>query len=270
MFFGTAATLFKMRRDWRQAYNSIKKDLQDEIAGLKLTTVKQREAWDRLDTSLTDARIKVGDLTLLLREKEASLKTAEQRSVLSQQSADQASAAQLVVAESLQAKETSYDKLSEQFERASQERATAIDTARAANKQRDSMRLDLAKTQEDLHLSRTEYQNMSEEHDTLQTVLASIKRKYGDDVVVGRDAPRIDAVVKAVEDQLIVLSVGQDQKVQEGFEFTVYRGDQFIGKVKILTVYPDLSGASIIFTKKDARIRAGDRASTQIAQLSKV
>ena len=79
-------------------------------------------------------------------------------------------------------------------------------------------------------------------------------------------APRIDAVVVAVslEDKFVLLSAGKDQKIEEGLEFTVYRGPEFIGKVKVISVYPDLAGAKLIYTKEKAEMRAGDRASASL------
>jgi len=265
IFFGTSATLFKTRTDWREAYNDYKKTADAGLADFRLTTAKQRKAWENLDKNLADVREREGELTNQLKLKEASLNAAQSKIASAQLSADQANDAKLLVAKALEAKEASYDKLSEQLEKARGDREGAIDTARASNQLRDNMRLDLAKTQGDLHVSRVEYKDLSERYETLDTMLKSFERKYGKgDTLIKQLAPRIDAVVKAVDDKLIVLSVGEDQKVQEGFEFTVYRGEKFIGKVKVIRVYPDLSGASVIFTKEDTAIKAGDRASTSI------
>jgi cell division protein FtsL len=77
--------------------------------------------------------------------------------------------------------------------------------------------------------------------------------------------PKIDAVVVAVSgDGIVVLSVGRDDGVQPGYEFTVYRGDQFIGKVKVESVLGDMSGARVLFTEPSETIRAGDKSSTRL------
>jgi len=264
IFFGTSATLFKTRTDWREAYNRLKKDTDTGLADLRAMTAKQRKAWETLDKNLADARGRGQELQIQVKDLGSNLNQAQSKTALAQQSADKANDAKLLVAEALKAKEVSYDKLSEQLEKAREDREGAIDTARTSNQLRDSMRLDLAKTQEELHVARVEYKDLSEKYETLEVILTSVKKKYGDGVIPGSVAPRIDAVVKAVEDKLVVLSVGQDQKVQEGFEFTVYRGEKFIGKVKVTHVYPDLCGAMVIFTKENVAIHAGDRASTNI------
>ncbi len=78
--------------------------------------------------------------------------------------------------------------------------------------------------------------------------------------------PPIDTTVNAVDakKQVVLLATGTDQKVEVGFEFTVYRGHEFIAKVKVNRVFQDLCGAEILFIKEGAEIRRGDKAATQI------
>ena len=77
--------------------------------------------------------------------------------------------------------------------------------------------------------------------------------------------PKIDALVVAVRDGIVVLSVGRDDNVKAGYEFTVYEGDQFLGKVKVENVLGDMSGARVLFTENGATIRTGNKASTVLA-----
>jgi len=81
-----------------------------------------------------------------------------------------------------------------------------------------------------------------------------------------RVAPPIHAKVNAVDpkEKLVVLSAGKDQKVENGYEFLVYRGGQFVGKVQVIKVYPDLSGARILFAKDGMEIEQGDSATTSL------
>ncbi len=78
--------------------------------------------------------------------------------------------------------------------------------------------------------------------------------------------PPINGTIAAVspEEKLAVLSVGKNQKVREGYKFTVYRGDQFVGKVQVIEVYEDLAGAKVIYTRENDTVRVGDKAATQI------
>ncbi len=78
---------------------------------------------------------------------------------------------------------------------------------------------------------------------------------------VGHGQPAIDGIVEAVNqsDQLVVLSVGKEQKVERGFLFAVNRGGETIGKVQVIEVYDDLSGARITYVKDANEIEVGDR-----------
>ncbi len=126
-------------------------------------------------------------------------------------------------------------------------------------------RVDLDKSNEQLSKTRIELTDLNSKLDKADMQLAAAKAA-GFDVDLANAYPPIDAIVEAVkgEDKLVVLSVGRDQKVQEGFEFTIYRGDRFVGKVKVTKVYENLAGARILFTNEGESIQIGDKAATQI------
>ncbi|MFW5829306.1 MAG: hypothetical protein ACOCXA_03505, partial [Planctomycetota bacterium] len=48
------------------------------------------------------------------------------------------------------------------------------------------------------------------------------------------------------EQDLIMLTIGADDEVQEGMEFIVYRGDQYIVKVRARKVMPDMTAAWVL------------------------
>ena len=106
-------------------------------------------------------------------------------------------------------------------------------------------------------------QNENELNDA-KLALASAKQQGYTGIGVSI-APKIDAVVVAVRDGIVVLSVGRDDNVKAGYEFTVYEGSRFIGKVKVENVLGDMSGARVLFTDQGETIRAGNQASTRLA-----
>jgi hypothetical protein len=79
-------------------------------------------------------------------------------------------------------------------------------------------------------------------------------------------APPIPAVVSAVDStrKIVVLCVERTSKVREGYEFTVYRGAKFVGKVKVVMVHEALVGARILYTNEKELVQVGDLANTQI------
>jgi len=77
----------------------------------------------------------------------------------------------------------------------------------------------------------------------------------------------IDAVVLAVRQDvgLVMLSAGSQQKVKTGYQFTVSRGDQYIAKVQVDRVYPDMCSAKLVpgMLKQGTMIQVHDEARTR-------
>jgi len=61
------------------------------------------------------------------------------------------------------------------------------------------------------------------------------------------------------EVNLVMLSVGSDDGVKTGYQFTITRGEKRIGTVEVEKVFADMSSARIIRAWKDA-IKEGDAA----------
>ena len=78
--------------------------------------------------------------------------------------------------------------------------------------------------------------------------------------------PPIDAFISEVlpDRKLVILSEGSYMNVQVGYEFSIYRGATFIGKVKVVKVYDDLAGARIISIAEGESVQVGDKAATGI------
>ena len=62
----------------------------------------------------------------------------------------------------------------------------------------------------------------------------------------------------------VVLRAGIELGIELGDEFTVYRGDHFVGKVRVSSVTDRTARAQILFTRDGQAIRPGDNAATQI------
>ncbi|HYG75094.1 MAG TPA: hypothetical protein VEK08_08835 [Planctomycetota bacterium] len=71
-----------------------------------------------------------------------------------------------------------------------------------------------------------------------------------------------DAQVLAVRPDvgLIMISAGTQQNVKPGFHFTISRGDQYIAKVQVDRVYPDMCSAKVIQGMQKGEIQVHDEA----------
>jgi chromosome segregation ATPase len=264
-FFGTSATLFKTRQDWKSAYLSIKKDMQEQLNSLKQRNDELGKTNDAQHNTITEIKSREDQLAKELKQKVEDLNEEKKKVQVATLNQSKANSTSEQLAKTVEADKASQQLLQEALTKTKSDLDTALATTLEANKRSDSMRLDLAKVQGDLHGSRTELKNLSEDYETVKLMLDALRAKHPNENPL-LNAPPIDALVNAVDakEKLVVLSAGKDQKVESGYEFTVYRGDEFIGKVQVIKVYPDLAGARILYTKEGTEIQPGDNASTKL------
>jgi len=71
------------------------------------------------------------------------------------------------------------------------------------------------------------------------------------------EASPIVGQITDIRDSLAGISIGSAQGVREGMEFIVYRGAQYLGKLKISRVQPEQAAGELI--QKQGNIRPGDK-----------
>ena len=80
-----------------------------------------------------------------------------------------------------------------------------------------------------------------------------------------RDAvPKIDGVVTNVVDDSIELSLGGDDGLQMGHELDVYRNDQYLGRVRVVSIKPDRAVAVVIREFARGVIQRGDKVASRL------
>ncbi len=267
-FFGTSATLYKTRTDWRSAYNKLEASARTDLEKLAKKNDDLRAQLESLDKSYTGVKANQDELGNRLKQLHEDLKEEKARASTNASNAAKSAEAALNLSRTLDHEKASYAQLQESMNKVKSDLDNALSARIKAGEERDSMVLDLEKSQQEQHALKGEHFKLSEEFENMQLVLNALKARLGEDVLarIGSTAPQIDAVVKEVDvkEKLVLLSAGKDQKVQLGFEFSVYRGGEFIGTVKVIKVYPDLCGAEVVLTKDGAEIQKGDKASTQL------
>lgn len=88
-------------------------------------------------------------------------------------------------------------------------------------------------------------------------------------IIANMPMPRITGKVLFVDqkDNIVVINVGESQKVKKNFEFTVYRGSEFIGKIRIIDLQDgDMAAGRIILQRK--AIQRGDSVATLVGPTS--
>lgn len=105
---------------------------------------------------------------------------------------------------------------------------------------------------------------LSEQIDALESRLQLVLERTGVHVINDAWPPPIDALVLDVNRdlKLVVLNKGKQDGVKEGYTFTIYRGSQYKGLVRVQDVQEGMCSALI--TGEKAPIERGDSATTSL------
>jgi len=264
-FFGTSATLFATRQNWREMAEKYKKKAEDDLAASKkrwedvgARIVKINEDRLKAQTNLNSTVAEKVKVESKLNETEAKVKTLDTR-IDNEVKEKTALTGRL---QDLEKKNAELNSLVDAKTKESDEAKANMEKYKA---EYTRIRIDLDRVNEQKKGSEIELATVKSKLETAELQLDWVK-KNNPTLSLDGIAPPIDAIVQAVEGdkKLVVLSVGKDQKVKEGFEFTVYRGDRFVGKVKVIKVWDDLAGARILYTSENEAVQVGDKAATQI------
>ena len=270
LFFGTSATLYLTREDWATNYENYRTVATEQIAKLDTRVNMLKGERDKLDDALRlvseDELAKaetIKKLNIELGGKNAqiaNISAQRDESIIAKTATDNVNA-------SLVSQNTT---LTTQLREAHDKRDVAIDAQKVANAEKFRMKRDLDATTTELHEARVEHASLDDKYNSLELAYGAVEKKLGKDgieaILSGLVSPPIDALVEEVDANLslVVLSVGSQDEVKEGAEFTIYREDKFVGKVRVNKVYENLAGARVLFTAEGADIKQGDRATTRI------
>jgi hypothetical protein len=125
---------------------------------------------------------------------------------------------------------------------------------------------DLKRATDDVAEKERQLAELTKDRDNKAAMLEALN-KLGVDVaqIIGNNVPLIEAKVSEVGNNFVVLSVGENEKVQIGFAFYVYRGGDYIGRVVVDKVYPDSATARVTLKNdKGLEFRAMDNATTRL------
>ena len=101
----------------------------------------------------------------------------------------------------------------------------------------------------------------------LEWILARVQEEYHITLTdVWPPVPKIDGRVVGVSNKinLVVISVGEEDGVKVGFEFTIYRGNTYVGKMVVEKVYPRQAAGHVVLEKTKDKVQPGDSVTTQV------
>lgn len=264
--------LFSSRQEWKEQYKDLSDDFttaQGQWDSRKLeleNEVRTKDvSIDTLTSKNTDLDASVLELKAKLESEVSELKSARQE--LDQKRT------RVELLENNLAKET---------EELSETRQNLADARQAAETARANL-IDLrelvviyekekGKLRGDLEISRSKMLKLEDDLKNSERIFSRLEAKgiKIDEVLAGANGPDvpINAKVLAVrpEVNVVLLSVGREDLVREGYKFTVYNGGTYKGKVQVESVYPNMCSARILSDlQAEAQvILEGDSASTRV------
>ena len=219
--------------------------LSAEITKLQAEVAASEAARDQVVAKIQTAlEEKNKDLEVLRKEKEARELEREKAQAELAAARLELEAASKVVAELRSEVRTQQDKVDEQVDRA-------------------------AKIASELHEKESFLEIASERKAQLEKQVANARlllQQSGLSIDnLPRDAvPKIDGVVTNVIDDSIELSLGGDDGLQMGHELDVYRNDQYLGRVRVVSIKPDKAVAVVIREFVRGVIQRGDKVATRL------
>ncbi len=76
--------------------------------------------------------------------------------------------------------------------------------------------------------------------------------------------PLVDGVITAVADDLVEVSIGSDDGLQPGHELEVFRADEYVGRLRVVSVKPDRAVVRILKDYSRGIVQRGDRVATRL------
>lgn len=168
-------------------------------------------------------------------------------------------------------------------EKAQSELAMARAELEKATKTVEELRADIAKQQStvneevarsaklagELHEKESFLEIANERKAQLEKQVANARlllKQYGlaIDSLPRDNVPPAGGIVTAVADDSIEVTLGGDDGVQMGHFLEVYRDDQYLGRVQVISVKPDRSVGRVIREFKRGDIQPGDRVATRL------
>jgi uncharacterized phage infection (PIP) family protein YhgE len=262
--FFNMATMPINYRAWyeqeKQAYKNLEAKSTELAAALARKNDEVNQTRQGLSTQLAEARqerdaaqARVKDLTVQLGQSQNQLSsissklTEVEKTLASQQ---ETTAAQ---GKSLQ---EAYDRLN----KASEERAILADSLKEAQKQNELLNKSLVISQRNLENEKASAEVLSNKLRDLERIAPDAVRTAETDPIA---PPGIAGTVTAVSGNLASVNVGSAHGVKEGMRLIVYRGDQFVGHLKVEQVEVN-EAAGMVINKRLDPIQ-GDRVTSPTA-----
>lgn len=124
---------------------------------------------------------------------------------------------------------------------------------------------DKENAEKSLASNEAQMKTISDQLEQNKVTLARYQKEKGS-LTAGVTMKDVRGVVQAAKDDLdiYILSVGTKDGVEAGYEFTIYRGNEYISTIVIDKVFPNYSSGMTKSGTKRKPVQAGDEAATRL------
>jgi chromosome segregation ATPase len=265
--------LFTSRQDWKTKYLEVKAESQTSQENSDKREAELSELLKTAQESLADHKEKLVVLDVTTQELKSKFEAELSDKKNTQQELQEKSARVTVLEESVSKRTEELSDVREQLtgarEIAETSRASSIDLRELVvvyEKEKGKLRGDLEILQSKMVVQQDELKRADRLMARLEERGIEIDSLSAGDAI-GAETPINAKVLSVREDvNVILLSVGKKDQVKEGYQFTIYQGGTYKGKVMVESVYPNMCSARILddLMAEAQTIQEGDNASTRI------
>ncbi len=276
-FMYTTMVQYATRENWKRRWNQETKELIAEvqardqaIAKYTLEATKASNQVVNLNSLINDLQVKIKDQENQITEKSQEIQNLQLTT---------------------KKQEDKYVRLQEDFlaqskslELVRQRNAELTHIAQVARGVAFNLNVKLAEVEDDLNNAQTELTKRAEHIDALdkdlnknKAVVALLRERnpklYTSLVDEKASTQYLQGVVAAVrsnpqgQQDLVMLTIGKEEKVEDGVEFIVFRGNQYIVKVRVERVLNDMAACRVVpdsWNTNNLQIQQGDLAANRL------
>jgi predicted nuclease with TOPRIM domain len=263
VFLGAAATFLGQQESWKKKHDDLQARTSSEIKDLNENLNNTRKDKTEYENKAQQAEAKYNELQNRFDQKETDYQQIAKKH-------DELLASYNKLSDTYKDLQAQNTQLTQDKDRLLNEKEQALTEKRQAIEAQNSAVTEQKRLQDQINDKDSQIAELNKRVNKLSDELESANMQlqvYIDKV--GKlpeiiNMPHIEAKVTGVDKDLniVLLSVGRDDQVKPGYTFTVYRGNQYVGQVKIDKVEKDYaSGYSVKELEKEP-IEVGDSATT--------
>ncbi|MHC5038418.1 MAG: hypothetical protein ACYTHM_13985 [Planctomycetota bacterium] len=267
IYAGVAATLLQKQEHWKYRYEIEKQehgltkrtlqDKVDELTNKNDTLIKEVDSWRNKVDALETANQQLKDDNINIEKKWNEMKA----------NYDSLNEKYKALAEDLTEVQKQKDELQRQLNQANEEKADAVHRMDQSIDDRQRLQQQLEDMKVNLGNLQRRHVDLAKKKAELEWLIAQVQEKVGVEVLKGLiTPPKIDGSIIGVSGRvnLVVINVGEDDGVRVGFEFTIYRGNSYVGKMVVEKVYPRQAAGRVMLNMSKDKVQQGDKVSTHV------